>query len=129
MALLKQKEFKGYVGEYWKIVDIQLDLVGSKMKVSLGLFKDRDARSQGKNNMLTREVFSFGSPEQFYAVAQMTVIQMVGWAYQQITAISYQDEVAKDEDGNILLDEENNPIIIQVEIPNWFSDAENVMEV
>ena len=52
MALNKSFEMKcGSVGDYWKVNSIEIDKVILDAKVTVGLYKDEDARKSGKTPM------------------------------------------------------------------------------
>ena len=56
MAFQKQQELEnGFTGNYWRLSSVHVDCDGSLMvSISMFLYKDQDARIQGKTPILDR---------------------------------------------------------------------------
>jgi hypothetical protein len=124
MALKKSKEVKGYLAEYWKITAIRFDYINLSLQAEMCLFKDMQSRLAGDNNSMERIVRSWGIqnfykgstmtiPEMFMDFANKSMLEIVGMVY-----VKWVEPVMED---NLETGEQENT--------NWFSDAENVMEV
>lgn len=59
MALLKSKEAKGELCNYWKIVNVIQSFKNNETIVNLGLYKSIDTRITGYDNYLNIEEISF----------------------------------------------------------------------
>lgn len=120
MALKKAKEYKGYIGEYWKVTQMTINLMNDTIGYELCLFKDRTARLGGRDNMLTREVSKFTSSK----LEAKTTKQKIELVYTEIKKSKMEQK----------MDEDNLPVVdkkgkIVMEETNWFADSVNVLEV
>lgn len=52
MALIKQKEFKGNIYQYWGIISYGINKAANSTNVTLGLFKDQATREADINNYI-----------------------------------------------------------------------------
>jgi len=57
MALFKEHNFKGFVAGYWKIININQNFRTGRTSVSVGLYKDEDARNNDVNDFIITEAF------------------------------------------------------------------------
>lgn len=128
MALKKEKKIKGYKAEYWKITDLSLGLINSTMYVELGLFKDKPTRDSDPSAIMDVINFEWKSPEDFMLVANMTVLEMVGYAYSKIIKSDVREVPVLDDNGQIMYDIDGNQLT-EVKETNWFSDSEAVLEI
>lgn len=61
MALHLERECKGTIAEYWKILSTSYDAITNQTNVVLALYLNQTAREAGTNNYLDQTTFTFES--------------------------------------------------------------------
>ena len=102
MALIKQQEqSSGVTGEYWRILETNISYQSQLARVVLGLYKDKQARNDGKET-LHIESFDWSGEDFPFTIDELTRCNPVQLSYVKIK------ESKLDEEGNET---------------NWFADA------
>ncbi len=64
MALQKTKELaSGITGNYWKILQVNIDYLNSTSHVTIALYVDEEARAAGKNPLAEQQSFNWQGEE------------------------------------------------------------------
>lgn len=109
MALKLKKQIAGYDYEYWKILKMSTDL--DNTCVRMGLYKDKETRDSNVNDFIEMKAIILDGTDYTRETA-----------YQKIKEPVYVETGEVDEDGNIKVDEEGNPLKQQI---NEFTNSED----
>ena len=127
MALIKQKQFKGFTAEYWKITTLTFDLMSATVSVRLSLFKDKPTRDLGQANEIDFLELYWSLPAQISTIAEMKLNSIVAFLYNRIMESDEQWMPVLGPDGLPTYDGDGNMITEYIET-NWFADAVNQTE-
>lgn len=137
MGLIKQKEVdtSGYTAEYWKIIETNINYVDRVSHVTMGLYKDKQARQNGKNPVESASFDWLGDEFPFdIDILDEEGNNAVKIAYEKIKESKKETVVISpaipaipavyDEEGNIVTEEVPEvPAVTEEREMNFFADA------
>ncbi len=103
MALIKQKLIRGIPCDYWRLVNIAVDLMRKTTTFTLGVYYSQDARMQNEENI------------QDYLTTNIDGVDF--------TRETFYNKIKESKIGHDLID--GNMVEVQ---KNWFFDAKDVFE-
>ena len=127
MALIKEKEVKGYIAQYWKITTVTANIMNWTLSCSLSLFRDKDVREQGIQNQLDMRSFSWDVKDEIEKLSNSTMLELIEFAYNKIVESKSSTQPVYNDDGSQKLDDSGNPVTKTIEL-NWFADAVSDIE-
>lgn len=94
MALIKEKTLNsGVTGEYWRIIETNISYQSQLAHVTIGLYKDKQARLDGKDTLATQS-FDWSGEDFPFTIDELTRCNPVQLSYIKIK------ESKLDEEGN-----------------------------
>lgn len=115
MALVKTKTLEnGFEAEYWKVLETNINYLNKNSHVTIGLYKDKQARIDGKRPVETQS-FDWAGDNFPFTVGAMEQENVIAISYEKIKEPKLETVVIPGIDGEPDTEEQRDS--------NFFSDA------
>lgn len=83
----------GITGDYWRIVDISVNIARQEASITIALYKDSTARFAGKDPIFSNRQYLWKGADYPYAVATMDIVNnnIINIAYNKMKVFSEWD--------------------------------------
>ena len=127
MGLKQQQNHKGFLPEYLKIKELNLDFARKTIYILFCLYKDRASSLSDSMEYVESKNIEIDITDDLALLRTKTLDEVITYAYLQIK----QSVVAKmpvyDEEGDILYHEDGAQVT-EMKETNYFADGEDVIE-
>jgi hypothetical protein len=127
MGLKKQQNHKGFLPEYWKIKELNLDFARKKIYILFCLYKDRASSLSDSMEYIEGKNIEIDVTDNIATIRTKTLDEVVAYAYTQIKQSVIAKMPVRDEEGNIVYYEDGTQATHMQE-SNYFADSEDVIE-